>query len=304
MSRRRAVVLLAAAAAVPAPAHALTATVTRDPGTVSYFGAGDPRTTGQVIHRLDLQAGADDEQFLLGAQDLRDDVAVSGPLTLVPVPIAVGHGDDFGFPGRDGCPSRAVPFGDTVYAATLPASASARITYTEPGPASAPRYLEVFQQTWTIAPRTEYSVQPYDASGVAGVAGAAGGSRIAEPPVVYAGLLPRTLGLFARVGGKRFGARTISPVVRRRRVILTGTLRPGAAGVPVTLWRYAPGEADKRPIATVRTDATGAFVYRGFRPKRTGRYELLATYAGDAQYDATRSPCGGPQLKVKRAAST
>lgn len=279
-------------------ALALTATASRDPVQVSFFGAGDPRTTSTITHRLDLQAGGEEERFYLAGYDVISDLTVTGPLTLSAVGGRIGVGDDFGFPGRDGCPARSGQFGERVYAGTLPAGASARVAFTEPGPARAVKEPSVFAQSWALGARSDYFTPPSSAVDILFVQPSFTAS---EPAVQYAGLAAKELQLFVKLNpsAERRGARTVTPVKRGRRVIIKGSLLPEVGGERVRLWAFVPGRAKRQLIATVRTNRVGDFGYRRFRVTRKGRYELLATFAGDERFEPVRSPCGGPQLAVR-----
>jgi len=283
---------LGAFVAAPAPATAVTASADATPSTITYFGPRDPRTTRAVVHRLRLEAGPQDEH--LSVSTFERGLSIEGPGVIGERGLGSGHGDDFGFPGRDGCPGRADPFVAETVEVTLPANTQSTISATEKLDLQrAPTSDSGFEFSWTVAPYTGQGLAPYPIKV----------SSVREPPFALAGIAGSELLLRA---GRRGSADTIGDrqtlrVKPRSRLTLRGTITPARAGERITLWHLVPGIKRVKRLARVTVGPDGRFVYRRWRPVKVGRHELLATYAGvPGQVEATRSPCGGPQVLVRR----
>ncbi len=288
---------LGAFVAAPAPATAVTASADATPSTITYYGAQDPRTTRTVVHRLHLQAGPQGEH--LSVQVFERGLSIEGPGMIGERSSGGGHGDDFGFPGRDGCPGQATPFSSETVEVTLPANTMSTLSVTsELGLRRAPTNADAFARSWLVG---SYPVGRPLPNGT--YTYAFDFHAVREPPFALAGIAGSELLLRA---GRRGSADTIGDrqtlrVKPRSRLTLRGTITPARAGERITLWHLAPGIKRVKRLARVTVGPDGRFVYRRWRPVKVGRHELLATYAGvPGQVEATRSPCGGPQVLVRR----
>jgi hypothetical protein len=146
-------------------------------------------------------------------------------------------------------------------------------------------------QRWRLAPATSNDPR----------ADLQGHDPIFGPLPALAGLEPARLSLYAGITGS---GRAITAGQRLRvgtdkRLTLSGQLVPAQRAERVTLWEYVPRESKPRRLAAVRVDSLGRFLYRHWRPARTGLHEVFTTYAGRGDLvEPTRSPCGGPKVVV------
>lgn len=289
---------LAVVAVAPAPASAeVTASADATPSTIAYYGAHDSRTTRTVVHRLRLQAGPEGEHLFV--ETFERGLSIEGPGVIGERSLGRGHADDFGFPGRDGCPGQAAPFSSETVEVTLPANTTSTLSATSQLDLQrAPLNADAFDLSWDFGsypvgrplPNGTYSYPPDF-------------HVVREPPFAFVGLAGSDLVLRAgrRGAAKTIGARQVLSVKPRSRITLRGSITPARPGKPITIWHLAPGVKRVQRLAVVPADPRGRFVYRGFRPARAGRHELYASYAGvRGRTEATRSPCGGPQVLVRR----
>ena len=289
--------VVVAGCVMPSTAAAFTATAETVPATVTYFGAGDPRSTREIEQRLIVRAGATDERLVLRLQ-------VDEAPWLTAGPLRIAGGGTFGARapasaassvsqtgGRGGCETPTAFSKELRYELLLPARSRTTISYTARLLLGrAPTSPAVYAQRWQLAP----------APAVASSAIPAGAVTITSEPVKLAGL--RAAKVKFRVGVVGSG-RSIDEgerlVVRLRARLRVGGWVGGAReGDAVTIWAFAPGEDSARPLARVRIDRRGRYAY-GWRPPRRGTWDLYATYAGHAGLvEPARSPCGGPRVRV------
>jgi hypothetical protein len=284
--------------AMPSAAKAFTADAETSPATISYAGAGDPRTTRELEQRLHLQAGAADEHLVL-AVSLEDQQWSPGP-------AMIEGGGTLGAPrprsaisatsvtgGRGGCESPTTSQRTLGFDLLLPAGTRSTISFRGPLRLTrAPAGADEFVQRWTIAPA--------EAGAPASSIAPPGEVAISSPPVTLAGLRPAPVVLRLGVAGSH---RTIGDgervrVAPRRRLTISGSVRGARRGDSVTIWRFSPGATVARPLARVHVDRHGRFRHV-WRPLRRGTWDLYARYAGHpGLLEASRSPCGGPRVRV------
>lgn len=291
-------------------AEAVVISTSVSPPRVSYFGRDSSRTTKVLRHRLVWQSESQAERWLIdvpidtGNSPLIGQFArfEGAPQLTVEGPAVLSAGyevaassstrkDALLHSGRDRCPTPVARrimwrheltiYPDTTSTVILPR----RLALTH-----APPDGTLYAQTWVITPVASDGHPNFD--GQARVMGATPG---------VAGLEPSRLDLRVRQRGssRRVGAGELLTSRVGRRFVVSGSLTPVLRRERVTIWRYAPRQTKARKLAVVRTDSLGRFVYRGWRPRRTGRWELYATYGGQPGFsERTRSPCGGPKVDV------
>ncbi len=278
----------------PASAHAPAAGNT----DITYFGAGDPRTTREIRQRLTLRAGPLDEHLVLSVR-ISETQMSPGPLTFE------GEGR-FGAPrvvsgasstsvtgGRTGCETPPALDTTTLLDVLLPAHSRTTISYTATLRLTrAPAGPGDFVQQWQLAPAS--------ASGSSSTA--AGTVTISSKPVELAGLKAARVSLRVAVAGSRRSTDDPGRFVVRSRTRLTvgGYVANAREGDSVTIWRFAPGAKTPARLARVRIDRHGRYS-APWRPAQRGTWDLYATYAGrEGLVEPARSPCGGPQVRVRR----
>jgi hypothetical protein len=74
------------------------------------------------------------------------------------------------------------------------------------------------------------------------------------------------------------GGRRLAAIRRGRRIVIRGSTSPRLAHVHIRLAAVRPASSRLRTVARVRTGRHGRFRYRGWRPRRLGRYELWVFY--------------------------
>lgn len=278
-----------------------------------FYGREDPRTTRQLTHRLVLENGPEAERWLLdlpidsGNSPLLGQFArfegpprltVSGDAVLGPAvevsAISSTNQDPLLHSGRDRCPTpvavrRVWRHELTVYPNTTSTIGLVRRLALTHAPPSG----SLYQQNWDLTPVRSDGLPEHAAH-----------ARVEGVVPVPAGLEPARLSLRVRLTGtsRRVAAGERLTARAGSRLVVTGSLSPVERGRRVTLWRHAPGQSRARRLATARVDRRGDFVYRNWRPRAVGRWELYATFPGTpGVVERTRSPCGGPKVDVVRA---
>jgi hypothetical protein len=289
-----AAVVVVVGCALPSAAAAFSATARTVPGTIAYFGAGDPRTTREIEQRLELLAGPVDEQLVLTVNLEQGQVSpgplrIEGPGSLGAPQLRSAISASSVTGGRGGCEEPTVSQRTVRHVLRLPAGTRTTVSYVgRLRLTRAPASPKMFVQRWELAP----------ANGAG-----AGAVTVSPQPVRLAGSRAAKLTLRVGVTGSRrsIGDGERLAVRSRSRLTIGGYAGGARAGDAVTIWRFAPGATTAKPLARVRVNRHGRFKH-DWRPTRPGSWDLYATYAGhDGVVEAARSPCGGPRVQVSAA---
>lgn len=267
----------------PAPAGAYTASAVSSAATVSYWGAGDPRTTREITHRLIVHSGQAAEQLTVQVEH-GGGLILDGPGTLTLATVISSVSFKAPDPGRrDVCVPPHNGSSASSYRLTLASQSTTTLRYTQTLELqAAPRDAGVFSAFWRISVDGDRAVPPV---------------RLRDTAPRLIGIRPSTLGLTAVTTTGRDA--TSFAVPSGAAITIRGTLFPGRRGDHVVVWAYGPGDTAPAPLATVNVNRHGRFALLSWRPRLPGPYELFARYAGrPGALEATRSPCPGPLVQV------
>lgn len=281
--------------AAPAAAYRVVS-ASSDTAQVAWWAPQDPRDTSALTHTLVLASDlAQDEQLQIQAPDV---LTLTGGGSASPV----GATSSFGpvrapdRARRDRCSDAPRQASTRLTLLTLPAGATATLTYTQHLSLAHPVAAPMDVTGWWWISRPGPVVDP--------------GLRVTAPPPVLVGVRPSLVTLSATAmrprqapAVRKAGARTPrGPVVTARAstlVVLSGRVTPAAAGDRVQLMAWVPGRPRPVALGSAVIDRAGRYALRTFRPSTPGDYEPYAAYSGHpGRLEASRSGCPGPFLQI------